>query len=854
MFKLSRLTMTVSGLTLIGLLWLGLPQAAAAQGQTPTNPNPIPFDNLTSYCTDTDSTTDDGETTVPTSQLLKGFSQRSLRYRLRCDPLITGKSINGQPTVGIYNFSKSLVNLGVLVILVIVAFANILRIKIDTYGAKKAIPLLLFGVVMANLALPIIRTIVDFSSVMTVSIISAASQDGTLTSFTDNLVKAVYMGGPSAISDVFNGFNSGSFKWSSFIAIMSFLGFAVFATGPFLGAIIIVTIFLITIPAIMFLYLGLLFVARIYILVILAALSPLAFASLGFQPVRSMVWNKWWDMFIKWTFMVPATFFLLWLGVQFFLAVGGQPDIGTYIIILILIGTATQIPTKWGGDLMKRWAKLAADPIKDFAFNRTREAVQAVPQTARKNLATTANYIGRTLKANSPFPDIPRNLKALGQGLEERLQQAERNSRQAASARRYEQLGRSGTFTNLRNFNVNNLPGQNRDLTIPNDIATQALGRYGLSEGDWADFSRLNQIDAQNFIANNTQERQSGNPNRVMGAYLANAKAGRVLNDQEHEEFMTALHSAGLSQQEINTLRYQYYQQFNRNQRFGVATTELLNPDNSIAQTNEERKVAFSRQENHNFRDNLTRRQQEEAMAKMVQYLTDPTGNLGYQTDDFESNTNLFGYANTILSNIDRQDNTGNYIFDQLRNRPVITQLRRMADQLAVAHTSLDRQLSPAAATNLAATITARIGVPVGPNDFSPLFSPGAINPRSWPGLTLEQRHAARESLTHPQTFVALKTSLNNYMNGVVTRLQANPNIRLNAAQAGNVQTLINAALDVNNSQVYPSRITQAQINQIFPGNTDLARRVFAALRSYNVTADNIDRLQDMIRNNIATI
>ncbi len=328
--------------------------------------------------------------------LLNAFTYQTLNQRLRCDPLIVGVlDDQGKPTTtSIYKTSQNLVNFGVLVALLIIAFANILPLKIETYAVKKAVPMLVLGVVLANLALPMIRTVVDFSGVLTATLISSATPEQTRTAFVEQLVSTVYKGGAAATGDALRGIATGNGGLNAAIGIVGFGVALAGATGPFFVALFVGVLFLITLPSIIFLYLGILFVARIYVLVILTATSPIAFASIGFEPLKGKIWAWWWKQFINWTFMAPATFFLMWVSIRFYQAVNEQPDIGTYVLTLALLFLAAQIPTKMGGTIISKWNDTFAAPLRSLALKPFTSAKDYVQKAAPRDLSRFASNRG----------------------------------------------------------------------------------------------------------------------------------------------------------------------------------------------------------------------------------------------------------------------------------------------------------------------------------------------------------------------------------------------------------------------------------------------------------------------------
>ncbi len=479
------------------------------------------------------------------------FTKGTLHYRLLCDPLIVGTIDKGTGQVtstSVYQVAQSLVNFAVLIILLIIAFANILRIKLDTYAVKKAIPLLVFGVFMANIALPLIRTVVDFSGVLTATIISQSTNIGTKTEFTNKLISAVYTGGATTLGTTLTAFNGGGIvDWSGFFGLFGLASFAIAATGPFLIALLAIALILIFLPAFMFLFLGLLFIARIYVLVILTAVSPVAFASLGFEPLRARLWGWWWGQFIKWTFMVPATFFLFWLGIQFFNAVGAQMDIGTYIITLFLIGYATQIPLKMGGSILSQWNERLVKPIRTLAARPVTAGInyvrQAGPRDVTRFLSTPPTWLTRGRFGTLNAARVTREAMA--------TIEASNARKEAASPAG--QLGKNigGTITRTGLLRAATGQGRGQAYQTASDInrvmplldqLLDKLGGRGVTDKQIQSDSQLK----ARYEKMMDEAKKSNNLDQSLAAYLLNSRIGHYMPSKEQAEVLAKFQQKGI--------------------------------------------------------------------------------------------------------------------------------------------------------------------------------------------------------------------------------------------------------------------------------------------------------------------
>jgi hypothetical protein len=272
----------------------------------------------------------------------------SLGDRLQKDPAIVGQG--GNP--GVWRVMLNLVDIGLLLFLIFIAFANILRIDVNTYAIKKSLPMLLIGVLLANLSLLISRALVEFAEAIMRTFIQ--SSPGGTDAFVNNLVNAVYMGGFSALQTA--GGEAGTL--AAFIGLVAFAGLA-FGLGGGLIVLVFLAVILVFIPAIAFLILAFLLYIRTYVIVFLVCIAPAAFITLAIPPLQGL-FKRWWSEFTRWVFMGPVVFFFLWLAVKFYEAAGQKTNFGTYLIILLMVYLAIMTPFKMGGAVMAAWGKFGA--------------------------------------------------------------------------------------------------------------------------------------------------------------------------------------------------------------------------------------------------------------------------------------------------------------------------------------------------------------------------------------------------------------------------------------------------------------------------------------------------------------
>ncbi len=220
----------------------------------------------------------------------------------------------------------ALANIGLVVVLIFIAVVNILRIQYDTYAIKKALPYLIIGIILANFSLLIIRMFVDFSNILTSLFLHGYSTPG-------DFAKAL-IGDTNVLTNTNQNPMGGS------VGIGTLLLWFIFALGVMLAFVI----------------LGFLFYIRFAVVLILAIVAPLAFIAMAFPPTQG-VFKQWWGWLMKFIFMKPISFFLLWLAMDIKDAgtANGLNHLTLWAIIAFLVYAAIIIPFKLGGFVMAAW-------------------------------------------------------------------------------------------------------------------------------------------------------------------------------------------------------------------------------------------------------------------------------------------------------------------------------------------------------------------------------------------------------------------------------------------------------------------------------------------------------------------
>jgi len=236
-------------------------------------------------------------------------------------------------------------NVFVIIVLLVLAVTNMARIQYDTYQIKKSLPLLIIGIVLANFSLLICRMFIDMANVLTKTFGGNDIMNSLFTPLVYNL-------GLVKIGDV---------TGAAGIIMMVATG------GSIAIGLLILTLVLTLLPVIGLIVLVFLLYIRIAVLLALAVVSPVAFIMLAFPPTQG-VFKTWWSWWVKWVFMKPAVFLILWLAVL--LGSNGvtgdalkEPhdiSIISWLITLGLTYFAFTVPFKLGDSIMGAWGKLGA--------------------------------------------------------------------------------------------------------------------------------------------------------------------------------------------------------------------------------------------------------------------------------------------------------------------------------------------------------------------------------------------------------------------------------------------------------------------------------------------------------------
>jgi len=235
----------------------------------------------------------------------------------------------------IWSYFMQLTNIILILLVVIVAFSEMLHLQIDTYGLKKILPTFLLGVLAANLSFIFCRLIIDVGNATNLLFLHEMN----------NKVWGSDLDFLSAFNPSFKqGADTGTKAWIFVMGIMDFLfGVAV---------------------AILKLYISFVLLARDWVILALIAVSPAAFIALAFPPTKQY-FSKWWSMFIKWVFMPVAINAILWFASV--IASIFSNGLVNFFIYLGALYLASRVPSQMGGEIMQRWTGMLKAPSRWIA-------------------------------------------------------------------------------------------------------------------------------------------------------------------------------------------------------------------------------------------------------------------------------------------------------------------------------------------------------------------------------------------------------------------------------------------------------------------------------------------------------
>ena len=243
---------------------------------------------------------------------------------------------NGESIRSAWKMFLSFANSILILVLLVVAFSNILHLQIDNYGVKKILPSLIIAILLANFSWFICIFLIDIANMVLRFILEFKA--GNISGDPNKLVTSISATElPEEVTDVDSAYKKiltdGGFFWQ------------------FVGTQLIRIV-----GGVMITLLSYLMIVRNWVIYFLVALSPLGFIAMALPQTKS-VFQTWFKQFIQWVFMAVISAFWLWVGSVFvtssFVSDGAGFMKALFAIACFYLALTT--PFKLGGAIMQKW-------------------------------------------------------------------------------------------------------------------------------------------------------------------------------------------------------------------------------------------------------------------------------------------------------------------------------------------------------------------------------------------------------------------------------------------------------------------------------------------------------------------
>jgi len=318
-----------------------------------------------------------------------------------------------------WKITRDIANLGFVLVIIIIAFATILR-RPEQYGANKLLPKLIAAAILVNFSLTIAGVFIDFSHVLTNFFLNKIA-GGNPFKLASTLAAAFQ---PQRF---YVGSASDANSFSPSLGDVTHFGTTLLLT---IAQPIFTTIFALALMLVLLAFAFMLLLRYLW-LSFLLLISPMIWL-FWIIPSYSKHFSAWWNKFLEWVFFAPAVTFFIYLAILSARGLSGavgeieaQNTVGFFdmafagiqkvaiqgaemvVLIGIMIGglIAAQKMGIAGANAAVGAAKGAGNGLKTFAGNRAQMANQRVAQSkaAQKVSAGTAKVGGLATKLGRGF-------------------------------------------------------------------------------------------------------------------------------------------------------------------------------------------------------------------------------------------------------------------------------------------------------------------------------------------------------------------------------------------------------------------------------------------------------------------
>jgi len=204
-----------------------------------------------------------------------------------------------------WGITRDLANMFFILILLIIAFATVL--KIQSYAIKQLWWKVLVAALLINFSLVIAGFVIDFAQILTAFFLNQITGGGRFLTITTKLASSM---------QIINFYNP-SRPEGAIGGITQFGGSAIAAAVG-----IILTLVGLVITVFVFGATMIFLIVRILHIWFLLIIAPIAWM-LWILPATSSYFSQWWRDFIKWTFFAPIYVFFIYLSLSIFDTAGG---------------------------------------------------------------------------------------------------------------------------------------------------------------------------------------------------------------------------------------------------------------------------------------------------------------------------------------------------------------------------------------------------------------------------------------------------------------------------------------------------------------------------------------------------
>lgn len=244
--------------------------------------------------------------------ILLWFSSWLLQFVINAQ--VDWLQLTGNPIIDAgFAFTSGLANMFLILILLAVAFALIL--KIESFEIKKVLPRLIIVAFLLNFSLVFMGMIIDISHIFFKTVLAAGGND-----LINTVMGGLFGGIIAAFMNLVGWIIASAYIYLIPVAstarqMLKITGFvAIF--GPNMVIWLLELIVALVISGVL-LFFVILFAARVFVIQILAILSPLAFLCL-ILPQTKKFFDLWFKHFIEWVFLGLFLLFFLVLGFKGF--------------------------------------------------------------------------------------------------------------------------------------------------------------------------------------------------------------------------------------------------------------------------------------------------------------------------------------------------------------------------------------------------------------------------------------------------------------------------------------------------------------------------------------------------------